>query len=75
MISVDEGWFGWGADGSLPVTDELFVFIHGWFGDTTVSSQATDVFESLETGGYLPDATAAIEWPGTKFNYFGADVL
>ncbi|WP_226007541.1 esterase/lipase family protein [Natrinema salinisoli] len=73
VISVDDGWFGWSADGSLPVTDELLVFIHGWFGDSTVSSQATDVLDSLEAGGYSPDATAAIEWPATNFNYLGAE--
>jgi pimeloyl-ACP methyl ester carboxylesterase len=73
VISVEDGWFGWSADGSLPVTDELLVFIHGWFGDSTVSSQATDVLDSLEAGGYSPDATAAIEWPATNFNYYGAE--
>ncbi|WP_455449192.1 alpha/beta hydrolase [Natrinema thermotolerans] len=71
-IEVDDGWFGWSADDDLPVTDELLVFIHGWFGDTTVSSQATDVRDSLVAGGYTPDETVAIEWPATTLNYFGA---
>ncbi|WP_226480188.1 esterase/lipase family protein [Natrinema amylolyticum] len=73
VIEVDDGLFGWSADGSLPVTDELFVFIHGWFGDTTVSSQASDVQDSLESGGYTPDEAVAIEWPATNFNYLGAE--
>ena len=73
VISVDDGLFGWSADGSLPVTDELLVFIHGWFGDTTVSSQASDVESSLESGGYSPDETVAIEWPATNLNFIGAE--
>ncbi|SER80152.1 esterase/lipase family protein [Natrinema salaciae] len=73
VISVDDGLFGWSADDSLPVADELLVFIHGWFGDTTVSSQAADVLGSLESGGYSPDETVAIEWPATNFNFLGAE--
>ncbi|MDS0475602.1 alpha/beta hydrolase [Natrinema sp. 1APR25-10V2] len=73
VINVEDGWFGWSADGSLPLTDELLIFIHGWFGDTTVSSQAADVLGSLESGGYSPDRTVAIEWPATNFNYYGAE--
>ncbi|QSW99685.1 alpha/beta fold hydrolase [Haloterrigena alkaliphila] len=75
VIEIDDGgWFGgWSADGSLPVTDELLIFIHGWFGDTTASSQASDVESSLESGGYSPDETVAIEWPGTTLNFAGAE--
>ncbi len=73
VIQVDDGWFGWSADDSLPVTDELLIFIHGWFGDTTVESQASDVLGSLEAGGYSPDQTVAIEWPGSTLNFFGAE--
>ncbi|ADB61554.1 hypothetical protein Htur_2680 [Haloterrigena turkmenica DSM 5511] len=73
VIEIDDGLLGWSADGSLPVTDELLVFIHGWFGDTTVSSQASDVERSLESGGYSPDETVAIEWPATNFNFIGAE--
>ncbi len=73
IINVEDGLFGWSADGSLPVTDELLIFIHGWFGDTTVSSQASQVLSSLEGGGYSPDATVAIEWPGSTLNFFGAE--
>ena len=75
VIEVDDGgWFsGWSADGSLPVTDELFVFIHGWFGDTTVSSQAGDVLDAMEAGGYEPSAAVALEWPATTLNFFGAE--
>ncbi len=73
VIAVDDGLLGWSADGELPVADELFVFIHGWFGDTTVESQASDVLGSLEAGGYSPDEAAAIEWPATTINYFGAE--
>ncbi|OAQ54754.1 hypothetical protein HTG_04100 [Natrinema mahii] len=73
VIEVDDGWFGWSAADDLPVTDDLLVFIHGWFGDTTVSSQATDVRDSLVAGGYTPDETVAIEWPATTINYFGAE--
>ena len=73
IINVEDGLFGWSADGSLPVTDELLIFIHGWFGDTTVSSQASDVLSSLEGGGYSPDATVEIEWPATTINFAGAE--
>ncbi|WP_222917758.1 alpha/beta hydrolase [Natrinema sp. SYSU A 869] len=73
VIEVDDGLFGWSADDSLPVTDELLIFIHGWFGDTTVSSQASDVQDSLESGGYSPDETVAIEWPATNLNFSGAE--
>jgi len=50
---------------SLPVADELFVFVHGWFGDTTVESQAEDVANSLAAGGYVADESVAIEWDAT----------
>lgn len=74
VISADGGLFGgWSADGSFPVADELLVFIHGWFGDTTVSSQASDVLDSVQSGGYSPDATVAIEWPATTINFAGAE--
>ena len=77
VIEVEDGggWFGsggWSADGELPVVDELFVFIHGWFGNTTVSSQASDVLGAMEDGGYSADAAAAIQWPATTINFFGA---
>ena len=75
VIEVDEsGWFGgWSADGSLQVADELMIFIHGWFGDSTVESQAGDVLDSVESGGYSPDEMVAIEWPGTTLNFAGAE--
>jgi hypothetical protein len=73
VISVDDGWTGWSADGSFPIVDELYVFIHGWFGDTTVESQAEDVLSSLESGGYSPDESVAIEWPGSTLNFAGAE--
>ncbi|WP_339102874.1 alpha/beta hydrolase [Haloterrigena salinisoli] len=73
VIEINDGLVGWSADGSLPVTDELLVFVHGWFGDTTVSSQASSVERSLESGGYSPDETVAIEWPATSFNFVGAE--
>ncbi|WP_049927660.1 esterase/lipase family protein [Halopiger goleimassiliensis] len=73
VIEVEEGLFGWSADDDLPVADELYVFIHGWFGDTTVQSQAEDVLDSLEAGGYEPDEAVALEWPATTFNFPGAE--
>ncbi|SDR17288.1 alpha/beta hydrolase family protein [Natronobacterium texcoconense] len=75
VIEIDDGGLvgGWEADDSLPVADELFVFIHGWFGDTTVESQAEDVLESVEDGGYEPDEAVALEWPATTINFFGAE--
>ncbi|WP_343233107.1 alpha/beta hydrolase [Natrinema halophilum] len=74
MIEVDEGWFGdWSADERFPVTDELLVFIHGWFGDATVRSQASTLERSLESGGYSPDETAAIQWPATTLDSAGAE--
>lgn len=75
VIDIEEGgWFSdWSADGSLPVTDELFVFIHGWFGDSTVRSQARDVLDSLESGGYYPSDAVALRWPATNFNYPDAE--
>ncbi|WP_227738910.1 hypothetical protein [Halorientalis pallida] len=62
-----------GSDNELPVVDELFVFVHGWFGDTTVESQAEDVATSLADGGYDADANVAIEWDATNFLYFDAE--
>lgn len=73
VIQIEEIFGGFSAIGSLPVVDELFVFVHGWFGDTTVESQARDVLSSVETGGYSPDATIAIEWPGTNLWYPDAE--
>lgn len=74
VIEVDDGFFGgFSADGSFPVVDELLVFVHGWFGDTTVESQAEDVLDSVESGGYSPDEAVAIEWPATTLNFAGAE--
>ncbi|ELZ02446.1 lipase family protein [Natrialba asiatica] len=73
VIEIDEGLFGWSADGSLPVADELFVFIHGWFGDSTARSQADDVLQSIQSGGFSPDESVALEWPASTANYFGAE--
>lgn len=73
VIEVEEGWFGWSADGSLPVTDELLIFVHGWLAEIAVSGQASLVRGSLESGGYSPDETVAIEWPATNFNYSDAE--
>lgn len=75
VIEVDDGgWFGsWSADDDLPVVDELFVFVHGWFGDTTVASQAQDVAAAMADGGYEADAYVALEWPATTLNFFGAE--
>ncbi|MXR52345.1 alpha/beta hydrolase [Halovenus sp. WSH3] len=73
IIEVDDSLFGWYADGSLPVVDELFVFIHGWFGNSTVESQANDVLTSVENAGYNPDAAVAIEWPASNLNYFESE--
>jgi pimeloyl-ACP methyl ester carboxylesterase len=75
-VEIDEvidvsSFFGFGDD--LPVVDELFVFVHGWFGDTTVESQAEDVAESLAGGGYVADANVAIEWDATNFIYTDAE--
>lgn len=72
-IEIDDGLLGWSADGSLPVTDELFVFIHGWFGDSTARSQADDVLGSIESGGFSPDESVVLEWPASTVNYFGAE--
>jgi pimeloyl-ACP methyl ester carboxylesterase len=58
---------------SLPVADELFVFVHGWFGDTTVESQAEDVAGSLAAGGYEADEHVAIEWDATNIFYTDAE--
>ncbi|ARS90440.1 alpha/beta hydrolase [Natrarchaeobaculum aegyptiacum] len=75
VIEIDDGGLlgGWEAEDDLPVADELFVFIHGWFGDTTVSSQANDVLGAVEDGGYEPDEAVALEWPATTINFFGAE--
>jgi pimeloyl-ACP methyl ester carboxylesterase len=74
LIQVDESFFGgFDANADLPVVEELFVFVHGWFGDTTVESQATDVLNSVEAGGYVPDAAVAIEWPASNFFYSSAE--
>lgn len=62
----------WFTD-DLPVVDELFVFVHGWFGDSTVESQAEDVAGSMVDAGYEADEYVAIEWDATTLNYFGAE--
>lgn len=71
VIDVDEsGWFGrWSANGSLPIVDHLFVFVHGFLAsDETADEPASDVRESLASGGYDPDAAVAVSWP-TVLNY------
>lgn len=74
VIEMQERLFGgFEAEEPLPVVGELFVFVHGWFGDTTVESQANDVLSSVEAAGYSPDAAVAIEWPATNFWYPDAE--
>ncbi|PGF16831.1 alpha/beta hydrolase [Natrinema sp. CBA1119] len=72
VIDVGSSIFGSGAFQSLPVEDELFIFVHGWFGDTTVESQAEDVAESMIDAGYEADTYVAIEWDATTINFAGA---
>lgn len=72
VIEVSDSLFSPADPDPLPVEDELFVFIHGWFGDSTVASQAADVAESLEDGGYEPDEYVGIEWDATTINFIGA---
>ncbi|OIB55895.1 alpha/beta hydrolase [Natrialba sp. SSL1] len=72
-IEIDDGFFGWSADGSLPIADDVYVFIHGWFGDSTAESQAEDVLDTIEDGGYEPDEAVVLEWPASTVNYFGAE--
>ncbi|THE63799.1 alpha/beta hydrolase [Salinadaptatus halalkaliphilus] len=71
-VEVREIDSGWSGPDPLPVVDELFVFIHGWFGDSTVRSQAADVAEALEDGGYEPDEYIGIQWDATTINFIGA---
>ncbi len=73
-VEVSEGMLGnFYTTDDLPVVDELLVFVHGWFGDSTVVSQTADVRDSIEDGGYDPDAVVAVEWPATNFLYTDAE--
>lgn len=54
------------ADGELPVVDELFVFVHGWFGNSSNESQTVAVVNSLKAAGYSPDAVVSIDWPASN---------
>lgn len=57
-------WFGrLRAEGSLPVTDELLVFVHGFLQERTPAEEAAQVAQTVAAGGYDPDETVAIEWP------------
>lgn len=71
----EEGTFQ--ADGSLPVVDELLVFVHGWLGNTgdtlSVYAQTERVLNSIEEGGYSPDATVGIKWPAFNPLYYEAE--
>lgn len=70
-----DGWLGgdWSAEGSLPVADELFVYIHGWLGDLNARQQTSRVLRSVESGGFDPDAAVGIEWPATNLWYPAAE--
>ncbi|ELZ05640.1 hypothetical protein C482_01971 [Natrialba chahannaoensis JCM 10990] len=72
-IEIDDRFFGWCADGTLPVADEVYVFIHGWFGDSTAQIQAESVLNTIEDSGYEPDDAVVLEWPASTLNYFGAE--
>ncbi len=61
------------TDGTLPVAQELFVFVHGWYGDDSVAGQAESVLGSLSAAGYTPDEAVAIEWPASNWWYFDAE--
>ncbi|MDJ1432066.1 alpha/beta hydrolase [Halostagnicola sp. A-GB9-2] len=73
VIDIGGGIWGGGSPDPLPIEDELFVFVHGWFGDSTVASQASDVATSMEDAGYEADEYAAIEWDATTINFPAAE--
>lgn len=74
IIELDDGGLlggllgdeGWTANGSLPVVDELFVFVHGWLGDSAIEYQTEEMLGAVESGGFTPDAAVGIEWPATN---------
>ncbi|APX96690.1 lipase/acyltransferase domain-containing protein [Natronorubrum daqingense] len=73
VLDVGGSVFGSGSTPSIPVGEEVFIFAHGWFGDTTVASQASDVATSMADVGYEADEYVAIEWDATTINFIGAE--
>ncbi len=73
VLEVGDSVFGIGSTPSIPVADEVFIFVHGWFGDTTVSSQASDVADSMTDAGYEADEYVGIEWDATTINFPAAE--
>ncbi|WP_137288520.1 lipase/acyltransferase domain-containing protein [Natronorubrum halophilum] len=73
VLEVGDSVFDIGPTPSIPVGDEVFIFAHGWFGDTTVASQAADVATSMEDVGYEADEYVAIQWDATTINFPAAE--
>ncbi|WP_440770367.1 lipase/acyltransferase domain-containing protein [Natronorubrum sp. DTA28] len=73
VLEVGDSVFGIGSTPSIPVGDEVFVYVHGWFGDSSVSSQAADVATSMEDVGYEADEYVGIEWDATTINFPAAE--
>lgn len=82
VIDYDEEGFGFSgiggsgtfeADGSFPVVEELFVFIHGWLGAPSAREQTRTMRVGVERAGYTPDSTVAIKWPSVNPYYSGAE--
>jgi pimeloyl-ACP methyl ester carboxylesterase len=68
---TDDGEFA--AGGKLPVVDELFVYVHGWFGNTSNEYQTAAVVDSVRAAGYSPDAVVSINWPASNPWYTDAE--
>ncbi|MCU4740862.1 alpha/beta hydrolase [Halobacteria archaeon AArc-m2/3/4] len=54
------------ADPTLPVVDEVLVFVHGWFGSSGGPDQAADLAGILATGGYEADETVAFVYDASN---------
>lgn len=71
VVDVSDDSGSWSASESLPVADEVLVFIHGWFGNSTASGQTSSVEDALDGGGYTADETIAVRWPATTIDAAG----
>jgi pimeloyl-ACP methyl ester carboxylesterase len=64
-------------DSSLPVEDELLLYVHGWFGEfrtETPDGELQRLSENLSQGSYSPSAEVSYTWGAflSDINYFSA---
>ncbi|MDS0475422.1 alpha/beta hydrolase [Natrinema sp. 1APR25-10V2] len=60
-----------GSPQSLPTDEELVISVHGWFGNTGATAQASQVYRPMAEAGYEATPVAGV-WNASNPNFVGA---